>query len=439
MESIHAKKYIFGLFQIIIALVALNAAATAATYTVTTVNDGIGIPGSLREAILQANATSDANFFININIGAGGLKTISPTSPLPAINLANGTNVTIDATTMPGYAGAPLLQLSGLFAGASANGLYVFRGNVTVKGLIINNFAQYGILTDCPNGGCSLNNVSVYGCYIGTDSSGTVAQGNGHGIRVQTNESSAAQTTNIGGTAANQRNIISGNDGNGIVIDGPYTEEDINVFNNYIGTNVTGTAAVPNGVNGIYILDSYEFGTTTQPDIFIGCPNAAQRNVISGNGANGIRIIENTADVYVRGNYIGTNASGTGDLGNGANGVLADGPTANFYDIFIGGAAAGEGNTISGNNLNGVRNENNDELEIVGNRIGTNAAGTAAVPNTQDGVSLIVSSFYAVTKVVANTISGNGDDGIGIASDSTGIIEGNRIGVNAAGTGVVPN
>src|SRR5688500_2716727 len=118
MKSLHARKYIFGIFQLIFMLVTLNVAANAATYTVTTINDGVAIPGSLREAINQANSTSDATFFINFNIGAGGLKTISPTSALPAINPTTATTIVIDATMMPGYAGVPLLQLNGAIAGA---------------------------------------------------------------------------------------------------------------------------------------------------------------------------------------------------------------------------------------------------------------------------------------------------------------------------------
>src|SRR5688572_81042 len=129
MKSINAKKYLIGLFNLIFALVALNVAAHAGSFTVTTVNDGVGI-SSLREAINQANSTSDATFTININIGAGGVKTITPGSALPAINPTTATTIIIDATTMPGYAGAPLLQLNGAFAGAGSHGLVVNKGNV---------------------------------------------------------------------------------------------------------------------------------------------------------------------------------------------------------------------------------------------------------------------------------------------------------------------
>jgi hypothetical protein len=439
MKSTNAKKYILGLFQLIFVLTALSAAANAGTYTVTTVSDGIGIPGSLREAINQANSTPDATFIININIGAGGLKTITPNSALPAINPANATAVTIDGTTMPGYAGVPLLQLNGSFAGASANGLSILKGNVTVKGLIINNFSQYGILTTCSSGGCGQVNLNVYGCYIGTDSSGTLAAGNANGIRIQTSSTVAGITTNIGGTAANQRNIISGNDANGIVIDSPFTTQPINIVNNYIGTNAAGTAAVPNGTNGIYIIDTIPAGVIANPDLLIGGPNAVQRNVISGNTANGISFSYSTLDTYVKGNYIGTNAAGTADLGNGANGILTRGIT-NFYPFVVGGPAPGEGNTISGNNENGIKNENTS-MEIQGNRIGTNAAGTAAVPNSQDGVntSNTATTVGDSAPGTGNTISGNGDDGVEIETGGSAVVWGNRIGVNLSGTAALPN
>jgi hypothetical protein len=361
-----SKNYLFGFIQFALAMIFLTVTVNAATYTVTTTNDGLGVPGSLREAINQANTTSDATFFININIGAGGVKMITPNSPLPAINPANATTVVIDGTTMPGYAGAPLVQLNGAFAGAGANGLTVLGGNVTVRGLVISNFSSYGIYMGCPAGsgnGClGMSNLNVYGCYIGTDASGTAAAGNGNGIRVQANDylNPAVFTTNIGGTAANQRNVISGNVQNGIVFDSPFSDNDINVVNNHIGTNAAGTAAVPNGANGIFVFDTLPAGITVAPKVNIGGANAVQRNVISGNAGNGIRALNhNTLHIYIRGNYIGTNAAGTGDLGNGANGILADSSTggSSFHDFYVGGAAAGEGNTISGNGVDGIRNE----------------------------------------------------------------------------------
>jgi hypothetical protein len=107
---------------------------SAVTFTVTTTADSG--PGSLRQAILDANATPDADA-ITFNIAGSGVKTISPASGLPTISQP----VTIDGWTQggPGYAGPPLIELNGTSAGA-ANGLVVLAGMSTVRGLVINRF-----------------------------------------------------------------------------------------------------------------------------------------------------------------------------------------------------------------------------------------------------------------------------------------------------------
>jgi hypothetical protein len=111
-----------------------RAAPLAVTFTVTTTADSG--PGSLRQAILDANATPDADA-ITFNIAGSGVKTISPASGLPTISQP----VTIDGWTQggPGYAGPPLIELNGTSAGA-ANGLVVLAGMSTVRGLVINRF-----------------------------------------------------------------------------------------------------------------------------------------------------------------------------------------------------------------------------------------------------------------------------------------------------------
>src|SRR5438128_722268 len=94
------------------------------TFTVLNTNDSGA--GSLRQAILDANAAAGADV-INFNIGGGGVQTISPTSILPQIT----SPVTIDGTTQPGLAGSPLIELNGASAGAFA-GLNITAGNSTV-------------------------------------------------------------------------------------------------------------------------------------------------------------------------------------------------------------------------------------------------------------------------------------------------------------------
>jgi hypothetical protein len=120
-------------------------------------------PGSLRQAILDANATPVTDT-IAFSIGSG-VQTITPLSALPSIS----DPVIIDGTTQPGFAGAPIIELNG--SGVNGNGLVIFTGNSTVRGMVINRFGDTGIQIKEGE-----NNV-VEGNYLGTDASGTAALG----------------------------------------------------------------------------------------------------------------------------------------------------------------------------------------------------------------------------------------------------------------------
>jgi hypothetical protein len=154
---------------------------------------------SLRAAIEQANATAgtDTIAFNIPGIGVQTIFTVLPTITDPVI---------IDGTTQPGYAGVPLIQLKGCGV-YCPHGLHIIAGNTTVKGLIINRFGN-GIEL-----GGSGGNV-IQGNYIGTDATGTVSLRNGSGVYINN-----APNNTIGGTTAAARNIISGNDHNGIYIE----------------------------------------------------------------------------------------------------------------------------------------------------------------------------------------------------------------------------
>ena len=206
----------------------------------------------------------------------------------------------------------------------------------------------------------------------------------------------------------------------------------------YIGTNSSGTADLGNGGDGIEISAS-NGGTV------IGGTALGQRNVISGNGGDGIKSrVTDTMEIY--NNYIGTNAAGTGDLGNTGNGIHSIVGT-----VIIGGTSGSgvnRGNVISGNNANGIFLEGLSAT-VQRNLVGTNAAGTGDLGNSQNGIlidddsdNLIGSSTSSLD---GNTISGNGGDvnngnGIKLLGGSDGNqIFGNRIGTNSAGTAVLQN
>src|SRR6266542_7047742 len=112
---------------LLLVVLALSVARFSKSVTFTVINTNDSGPGSLRQAILGANATSGLDT-IAFSIGSG-LQTIAPLSALPTIT----DPVIIDGTTQPGYAGAPLIELNGANAGSGADGLSITAGNSTVS------------------------------------------------------------------------------------------------------------------------------------------------------------------------------------------------------------------------------------------------------------------------------------------------------------------
>src|SRR5262249_39983519 len=116
------------------------------------------------------------------------------------------------------------------------------------------------------------------------------------------------------------RNVISGNRGTGVLIDGTTSDvNNIDVSGNYIGTDKNGTSALGNGSSGVTVTNSN--GT-----INIGIDSAveidrAYGNVISGNTGSGISVSDGGSSLTVSGNLIGTDKNGTSALANTANGI----------------------------------------------------------------------------------------------------------------------
>ena len=365
---------------------------TAATLIV--INISASGPGSLQQAILDADATNGLDT-ITFQIPGSGVHTISPTNALPAIT----DPVVIDGTTQTGYAGTPLIEINGANAGTTSDGFRLTAGNSTILGLAINRFSGAGIHVQAP-GGTNL----IQGNFIGTDPTGTLDRGNSQGSTKSAGvliDSSAGNL--IGGLYATNRNLISGNDGSGIYV---LNSSGNTVQGNLIGTTLAGTVALANGTNGVSL---YNAGGNQ-----IGGTSTAARNVISGNHWNGINLYgAGTTGNLIQGNYLGTSASGTLALPNSAAGLSINGAPGNI----IGGAVAGAGNILSGNSQGGLSlvGPRADSNLIQGNLIGTDVSGRLTLGNLNSGITVLAGNSNLIggtTAAARNVISANKQTGV---------------------------
>jgi parallel beta-helix repeat protein len=345
-----------------------------ATFTVTNTNDSGA--GSLRQAITDANAAG-TNDTITFNIPGGGVKKIAPLTPLPIISGITNNALTIDGTTQPGWSvGNLVIELSGEnLSGPSARGLQFISMAPTpqsfVRGLTINRFEETGIYIQ------DSQRITIEGCFIGTDATGTLDFGNLVGINIRFG-STFTENITIGGTTAAARNVISGNNFIGIKIFGG---NDYFIKGNYIGTDRTGNAPLPNGV-GIQ---------ATAILTVIGGTTAAEGNVISGNTDRGI--VLDSSQNTVQNNYIGVGADGITPLGNGSDGI----------DII--------------NSLNFV---------IIGNHL---IQDNIIANNKNSAISIFPANNHPIGNKIAENSIYNNDNGFGA----------NEIGIDLDDDGITPN
>ena len=410
-----------------------------ATFTVTNTNDSG--PGSLRQAILDANATAGADL-IGFNIPGPGVHTISPLSALPA--LTDDAGVTIDGYTQPaatpnslaiGDNAVPLIELSGVAAGTRADGFRVQSSSNRVQGLVITGFGSLSFGAISIETGASNR---VTGCFLGTDATATAARPNGFGVFVENPGSfpTGPVSTTIGGTMAAERNVISGNSSTGVVISSGASGTV--VVGNYVGTDASGTSALGNAGGGVDVLAS--LGNS------IGGVASGSGNLISGNTGSGILI--SAAEVTVEGNRIGTNAAGSAALPNGTGVQVVIGGSG----IIIGGTSVAAGNLISGNSIHGVRLFRPLGGQVQGNLIGTDVSGIASLGNVQDGILIqgALSPDSVGGIVTGNVIAFNGAAGVAVGPDLNDTSFGDRItrnsihdngglGIDLGSDGVTPN
>ncbi|WP_341735124.1 DUF4347 domain-containing protein, partial [Microcoleus sp. EPA2] len=334
-----------------------NYASVLATYTVTDTSDSG--TGSLRSAIDQANSNPGLDT-INFNIPGTGPHTITLFSQaLPVIT----SPVIIDGKSQPGYAGKPIIELNGSFvqqpalpANNNINGLHLGQSSssqgdssgTTIQGLVINgfgkggNFRGDGIIV-------ATNNNTIQDNYIGTDISGTTAVGNTtSGIRLENyTQNNSPNVTPVTGNIIS-RNVISGNGFSGIFV-GRGGVTNTKITGNYIGNDATGTIALGNKGDGIFILGQNSNNT-------IGGTAPGEGNIIANNSGSGIEINKTLGSNTIQGNRVFNNKRlGIDLIGN--NGITPND---------LGDADTGSNNlqnypvltSVSGNTVKGILNSN---------------------------------------------------------------------------------
>jgi len=281
----------------------------------------------------------------------------------------------------------------------------------------------------------------VYGNYIGTDSTGLIANGNGRNGVSGTSSGSIL----VGGDTEARRNIIGGNgyntflnpDGAGAWFSGISltSSTDLTAKGNYIGLGVDGSTEIPNANYGIWYNQS--------DNIQVGGDTEAERNVISANGSLGLNpqanqvlspegatsrgiYVFDAEGVSIQGNYIGTDATGSTAKPNLSDGVVI----VNSSDVVVGGSAS-ESNLISGNTHSGLYVFNSTNVSVTYNILGLGADGTTSIPNGLDGIYFNTQDDAEISN---NTASGNSQTGINLYESSNNTLSSNVVGLGTNGT-----
>ncbi len=256
----------------------------------------------------------------------------------------------------------------------------------------------------------------VEGDYIGTDLTGARALANGQdGVDLI----GGATSNIVGGVTTGTLDVISGNVGNGVLITDPGTAYN-NVEGDDIGTDLTGTIAVPN-TTGVLIQN-------TASSNIVGGPLAVYRNIISGNSQSGVVVTDpGTIGNMVRYNVVGTDVTGEHPVSNRADGVIVENGASDTYVY---------NDLISANGNDGVliigTSTNTNYLEY--NSIGLDATGLKAVKEAGESYSNltgVVIDGANNTMVESNFISGN-NTGVYVGAGATT----NWISDDDIGTGV---
>jgi len=324
--------------------------------------------------------------------------------------------------------------------------------------------------------GSNARNNTIAGVTVGLRPDGT-ASPNLYGI-----ELANGAHDNALGLFGEDRNVISGNTNHGIRL---FTNSDANLVEaNIIGLTQDLLSVRPNGQDGITILsqssnntvsanviagnahwgiwtngaENNAFinnaigvrGTSGSANDVVATPNllggislnasdnniVGPGNVVAANQGPGLHAWDTDANgLIVRGNRIGLDGAGTAS-GNNGDGIRIEGGADG---IDIGSLTVADRNLIGGNNGDGIDVDGaSNDVQIVGNRIGTDANGTAVRANTGNGI--LIRNGVTGSGVRSNVLSGNGNDGVKLEGNSDGNdVFANIIGLNVSRTAIMAN
>ncbi|UUO09290.1 choice-of-anchor D domain-containing protein [Blastopirellula sp. J2-11] len=337
----------------------------------------------------------------------------------------------------------PVIELRSV-SSSSFNGLNIATGagGSVISGLSITNFVGDGV-------SISTSDIHLHGSYIGVNPSGSSNGNNRAGVAIYAGSGNLIGTDADGSNDLMERNVISGNAREGILLSGDNVNGNV-IAGNFVGTGVDGLAALGNTRSGVLINAGADRNIVG--DMGDGLDVSVRRNIISGNVLNAVAITNIDSDFNrISGNYLGVNAAGNAAIANSRGVWISTEAKSNI--IGTNGDGIGdqlEGNVISGNSNDGVYLASSSAYNsISGNKIGTDASGTVAIANGSNGVIILSGSHHNLVgtnsgdglynAMEGNLISGNQNCGIIIRGSSENWISGNRIGTDSTGAIALSN
>ncbi len=366
---------------------------------------GVSLEGGASSNQIGSAVAGDANIFAGSAAGNG----VTITGAGTRLNSILSNQIGLNPAGV-----APQPNLYGVVINAGA-------ADTLVRGNLISGNTQAGILVESAGG-----TTTLAANRVGTNNFASSALPNGaNGIHVE------KSVVVIGGGSSGDGNVISGNNGAGILLSQVPTAL---VYGNVVGLANDTLSALENGRDGILVTNS----VVTPGQLRIGGPTAGQGNFISGNHQSGVHLAD-AGGVIIQGNQIGLGGDGR-PLGNGGSGVLlTNGVSNQLKNNQIGGLAAGESNVISGNgllpgggnaSLDGVTVRGGGDNILAGNFLGTDRTGAQSAPHGNAGAGARITDGAVNTLLTTNRIWSNQGAGV-LIGDSPEPVSRTSIALNA--------